>query len=140
VVLRGKIIDLVKRLREDEALRQKVEAGKHKLLQAAGGKLKLDEFLAIRLERIREKLTEGRGWSNDDSGSPPIKWLRAQLDKAMDRLATDGSLQASLDAVMKRGLLSWITQKHAMIGLLVREKLGAFSEKDLIDLVQEKAG
>ncbi|GBG08649.1 DUF445 domain-containing protein [Paenibacillus agaridevorans] len=140
VVLRGKIIDLVKKLREDEALRQKVEAGKHQLLQAAHGNLKLDEFLAVRLERIRDKLTEAQGMSNDDSVSQPLMWLRAQLNKGMARLASDRSLQTSLDVMMKRGLLSWITQKHAMIGSLVREKLGAFSEKDLIELVQDKAG
>lgn len=138
-VLREKIADLVIRLRGDEELRGKVEAGKEKLLAVAGDKLKLDDFLAARLESLREKLLHGSGM-NGEAESKPLAWLRGQLDKAVMRLQSDAGLQAVLDGMLKRSLLSWISQKHAMIGVMVREKLGSFSEAALIDLVKDKAG
>lgn len=137
--LRGKIAELVVRLREDDELRGKVEAGKEKLLATAGDKLKLDEFLAARLESLRSKLLHGSG-EDEESASRPIAWMRGQFDKGIRRLAADAGLQSSLDGMLKRSLLSWISQKHAMIGVMVREKLGALSESDLIELVKDKAG
>jgi uncharacterized membrane-anchored protein YjiN (DUF445 family) len=137
--LRGKIAELVVRLREDDELRRKVEAGKEKLLATAGDKLKLDEFLAARLESLRMKLLQGTE-EDGGRGSLPFEWMRGQMDKAIHRLATDVELRSSLDGMLKRSLMSWISQKHAMIGVLVREKLGSFSESDLIELVRDKAG
>lgn len=137
--LREKMSELVIRLREDEELRRKIESGKEKLLARAGDKLKLDEFLAARLESLREKLLQGSG-DNVEAEPAPIMWLRGQLDKAIKRLETDADLQATLDGMLKRSLMSWISQKHGMIGVMVREKLGSFSETDLIQLVKDKAG
>lgn len=138
--LRGKIQELVRRLREDEALRQKVELVKQRLLAAADGKLKLGEYLSARLETLRSKLLEQDDPEEGGSESKPVVWLRGQLDRLIGRLDDDQELQTSVDRMIKRGLMSWISQKHAMIGVMVKEKLSAFSEDDLIDLVKEKAG
>ncbi|MHA6485038.1 DUF445 domain-containing protein [Paenibacillus sp. strain BS8-2] len=135
--LRGRIAELVVRLREDQELIRKVEAGKDKLLETAGDKLKLGEFLSDRLTSLQMSLLQmGEG----ENMSVPLQWLRSQLDKSINRLETDEELQYALDGMLKRGLLSWISQKHAMIGVMIREKLSSFSEADLIDLVKDKAG
>ncbi|MDQ6418531.1 DUF445 domain-containing protein [Paenibacillus sp. LHD-117] len=138
-MLRGKIAEFVTRLREDEELRLKVEEGKQKLLSAAEGNLRFDEFLASRLDSLRNKLL-GQDIREEQTETPPVKWLHDQIDKAIQRFAGDRELQSSIDGMIKKSLLSWIEQKHAMIGLMVKEKLSAFSEVDLIELVKDKAG
>lgn len=131
----------IRRLREDEALRQRVENGKLKLIDALKPHIQLEHFLRERLIQAKTAILSPQ---DGNEGNPePTKlslWLRTELDHGLENLRSNPELQRSLDMGVKSLLLSWVEEKHAFIGAMVKEKLESYSERELIELVKEKAG
>ncbi|MFF2887033.1 DUF445 domain-containing protein [Paenibacillus sp. NPDC057967] len=133
------LAEFVRRLREDESLRQSIEAGKLTILAKIQENVPLEELLKTRIEKARAALMAAA----QDEGAPqssPLGWLRQEIDRGLEQLRTREDLQAALDTGVKSLLLGWIENKHTLIGRLVREKLNSFSEDELIELIKEKAG
>lgn len=131
----------IRRLREDEALRQRVESGKIKLIDALKPHIRLEAFLRKRLEEAKaDILSPQDGNEGNPAPSKLTQWLISELDHGLEQLKSRAELQRSLDTGVKTLLLSWIEEKHAYIGSLVREKLESYSERELIELVKDKAG
>lgn len=129
----------IRKLREDEAFRLRIEAGKLKLFESVKDHLQLDEFIRKRLTTLRETIvSSARGEEADKIA--PLRWLKEEIDNGIEGLAASPELSKSLDEGVKSVLLNWLEEKHAFIGRMVREKLESFSEQELIALVKEKAG
>ncbi|MCR2804842.1 DUF445 domain-containing protein [Paenibacillus soyae] len=138
--LKAMIAEFVRRLRDDEELREQVERGKTKALEALKERARLDEFLRKQLGRFHAALTGPGSGGETVPGAGVFRWLDTELEHGLQKLNNDSQLQRSLDGGIKSLLLSWIEEKHAWIGRLVREKLESYSEAELISLVKEKAG
>lgn len=138
--MKAMIADFVRRLREDERLRDRIESGKLKVLEALKEHARLDDYLRKQLERLQAAALESKNEKANTPDTLPFQWLRTELELGLEKLKNDAQLQRSLDDGIKSLLLSWVEEKHAWIGRLVREKLESYSEAELIALVKDKAG
>ncbi|WP_168121696.1 DUF445 domain-containing protein [Paenibacillus sp. HB172176] len=134
--LKEQLLLFIQRLREDEELRKRMEDGKLSLLKSLEGKLKLDEWLKNRLNALRELAEKGEGHEEGTS----LPWLREQLDYGFRQLNEKPQLAEALDRKLKSAILDWVERKHSAIGGIVQDQLQQYSEAELIQLVQEKAG
>ncbi|OBR63996.1 hypothetical protein A7K91_11415 [Paenibacillus oryzae] len=133
LALKEQLAGFVERLRNEVELRQEVERIKSKLLQGAGDSLRLDQFIASRLEKAREKLLAANGDASQG-------WIAEQISRGVAKLSESAELRKTVDSEIKHVLLAWLERHHTVIGKLVREKLNAFSEEELSDFVKDKAG
>ncbi|MFD0588209.1 DUF445 domain-containing protein [Paenibacillus sp. GCM10027627] len=132
------LTELIQRLREDEGLRERVEAGKLKLLNVLKEHFQLESFIQKRIASLQEEILNSQ--SDQDDSHITLRWLKDEVDRAIEVLQNSEPLQKSLDEGTKSMLLAWLEQKHAYIGRMVKAKLEAFTDEELIKLVKEKAG
>ncbi|WP_155971367.1 DUF445 domain-containing protein [Paenibacillus sp. Soil522] len=123
------------RLRTDEQLRYRIEAGKTSLLASLKDELKLDEYIQRGLEVIRQAAA-----ANAEGQLVRYPWIKAKVHEGIAYLEGNEELLTRLDQYVKNTLLKWMEQKHSYIGKLVTDKLNSFSEMELTQLVREKAG
>lgn len=133
--LKAFIANFVARLRTDEQLRDRIEAGKEKLLAAVKADLKLDVYIQRGLESLRQAAAE-----NAEGQLARYPWIKEKVREGVAYLEGNAELLARVDQYVKATLLKWMEQKHSYIGKIVTDKLNSFSEEELIELVKEKAG
>ncbi|MEV5025666.1 DUF445 domain-containing protein [Paenibacillus sp. LPE1-1-1.1] len=133
--LKAFIANFVARLRTDEQLRDRIEAGKETLLAAVKADLKLDVYIQRGLESLRQAAAE-----NAEGQLARYPWIKEKVREGVAYLEGNDELLARLDHYVKTTLLKWMEQKHSYIGKIVTDKLNSFSEEELIELVKEKAG
>lgn len=135
--LKERLIETVKRLKEDEELRLRVEGMKRRLLDAVWPHISLEPYLSRTFENFREALVhEGE---SDEERFGVRAWLHLQLDAAIDKLKEPERLER-LDAGLKAAAGTLLEQFHAAIGRTVRSKLNTYANEELIELVKDKAG
>ena len=62
------------------------------------------------------------------------------IDRLVDGFRNSREEQAALDTFVKNALTRLIEENHQVIGQMVRQKLDAFSNEMLVELIEEKAG
>ncbi|NIK74951.1 uncharacterized membrane-anchored protein YjiN (DUF445 family) [Paenibacillus castaneae] len=135
IQLKQYIADFIVRLKTDEQLRSRIEAGKMSLLQTLKDEIKLDEYIQRGLESIRQAAA-----ANAEGQIERYPWISDRIHQGITYMENHSELLARLDQYVKSTLLKWMEQKHSYIGKVVTEKLNTFSEEELIALVKEKAG
>ncbi|MDQ8734687.1 DUF445 domain-containing protein [Paenibacillus sp. LHD-38] len=133
--LKAFIAGFVARLRTDEQLRDRIEAGKETLLAAVKDDLKLDVYIQRGLESLRQAAAE-----NAEGQLARYPWIKEKLREGIAYMEGNGELLSRIDQYVKTTLLKWMEQKHSYIGKIVTDKLNSFSEEELTQLVKEKAG
>lgn len=68
------------------------------------------------------------------------QWLEQQIDKFIARISAQSEIHEQINHYVIASLTTFIERNHSYIGKLVRSKLEAFDEQQLIELVEEKAG
>jgi uncharacterized membrane-anchored protein YjiN (DUF445 family) len=129
------IIQFVARLRSDELLRAKIEAGKTKLLASVKADIKLDVYIQKGLESLRQAAA-----ANAEGELARYPWIKKKISEGIHYIEGNNELLSRLDQYVKTTVLKWMEQKHSYIGKMVSDKLSSFSEQELITLVKEKAG
>ncbi|MBD2872282.1 DUF445 domain-containing protein [Paenibacillus arenilitoris] len=125
----------IERLRSDEALRSRIEAGKAKALQSVKDEIDLEGYIHKGLEKLR-----GAAASAAEGEPAKYPWIRERVGQGVRYLAENAELRSRLDGYVKTTLLKWLEQKHSYIGGVVEGKLRSFSLEQLIALAKEKAG
>ncbi|MBP1991788.1 DUF445 domain-containing protein [Paenibacillus eucommiae] len=133
--LKKQLEQMVGRLRTDNQLRERVEAGKIKLLQSIKKHIHLDVLLQEYLEAFQQAVA-AKSTVNADI----FPWITNKLHDGITKISEDSAAIERLDQFLKKPLLNWLSQKHDYIGQVVSDKLHSFSEKDLIKLLEEKVG
>lgn len=133
--LKAYIGHFVMRLRTDHELRGRIEAGKKTLLKALKDEFKLDEYIEMGLEKLRQAAA-----ANAEGMRVRYPWIQDRVQQGVRYLADNAELRSRLDGYVKATLLKWLEQKHSYIGKAVTDKLNTFSEEELIALMKEKAG
>jgi len=136
--LKEEIATFVARLRTDDALRARVEAVKTAVLAIAREQLNLGEYLDKWMTNYKEKAAAAVAAEHGFAESFPR--LHTMIEEWLSRLSQDQEALNRLDEVIKKNAMKWLEQKHSSIGKLVRDGLNAFSEKELLQFVQDKAG
>ncbi|WP_169082615.1 DUF445 domain-containing protein [Paenibacillus sp. PL91] len=133
--LKAFIAQFVARLRTDEQLRSRIEAGKAALLSSVKEAIKLDVYIQRGLESIRSAAA-----ANAEGQLARYPWIKEKLHEGIKTLEGNKELLTRIDQYVKTTVLKWMEQKHSYIGRMVTDKLNSFSEEELIELVKEKAG
>ncbi|CAM4211470.1 uncharacterized membrane-anchored protein YjiN (DUF445 family) [Paenibacillus endophyticus] len=129
------IAQIVVRLRTDEQLRERIEAGKLSLLAAVKSDIRLDVYIERGLEALRKAAAD-----NAEGQLARYPWIKDKVREGVSYLESNSELLERIDQYVKTTVLKWMEQKHSYIGKLVTDKLNDFSEEELISLVKEKAG
>ncbi|OBZ12565.1 DUF445 domain-containing protein [Bacillus sp. FJAT-26390] len=135
IQLKAFIAQFVERLRTDEQLRNRIEAGKTTLLSSVKEEVKLDVYIQRGLESIRSAAA-----ANAEGQITRYPWIEEKLKEGIAYLEGNAELLNRIDQYVKTTVLKWMEQKHSYIGKMVTDKLNSFSEEELIELVKEKAG
>lgn len=72
--------------------------------------------------------------------SPWQQRLDIQLDLILDEFNTNLSQQQKADSLIKKALLTMIDRYHHQVGALVRENLNAYTNNNLVQLIESKVG
>ncbi|MCQ6559197.1 DUF445 domain-containing protein [Paenibacillus mendelii] len=132
--LKEQAASFVQRLRDDEALRARVEEGKLTLLALLREQLDLGAYLEDWIQAYRQRAAE------QPDGSALFPWLQQSIHSMIGKLDSNEAAIDRLDALIKKNVLVWIERQHSSIGKLVRDGLNAFSEEQLVQFVHDKAG
>lgn len=117
----------VKRLDEDDALIQVIQTWKNGILERVDLKDALEKLVASVIEsRMRR----------DEAA----EWLASHLDGYWRDLRTDDGMKQWLDDALKNMLEKIIKNEHHLIGEVVGETLGSFTNERLVRFIEEKAG
>lgn len=135
IQLKDIVRQYVLRVRTDEQLRARIEAGKMKLVNHLKGYIHIDVYISENLESFRQAAAEGA--AGEDGAFP---WIKNKVRQAVDHMANNPEWLDSVDRTIKDRLYAFIEQKHDYIGKLVKDKLGTYSEEELIKQVKEHAG
>ncbi len=114
-------------LRGNEALHEKIEQKGLELLKKAG----TGEAFS---NHIYPYLTDEKQFQKLRSFAGAI------IDRLVDGFRKSPEEQAALDAFVKNALTRMIEENHQVIGRMVRQKLEAFSNDRLVEMIEEKAG
>jgi uncharacterized membrane-anchored protein YjiN (DUF445 family) len=133
--LKAFIAQFVAKLRTDEQLRSRIEAGKATLLSSVKEEIKLDVYIQRGLESIRRAAA-----ANAEGQLARYPWIKEKLHEGISAMEGNTELLTRIDQYVKTTVLKWMEQKHSYIGKMVTDKLNSFSEEELIELVKEKAG
>ncbi|MDQ0061418.1 DUF445 domain-containing protein [Paenibacillus harenae] len=135
IQLKQMIEQYVHRLRTDQHLRDRIEAGKMKLVDSLKGHIHVDAYISENLESFRQAAASG---TTGVSGAFP--WITNKLRQTVDHMENKPEMLDRIDQTIKTKLYAIIEQKHDYIGKLVKDKLGTYSEEELIKQVKEHAG
>lgn len=69
-----------------------------------------------------------------------LDWLYRQADQHWQRFKSDAEMQQWLEIRMKQAIFEVVEKEHYLIGTVVQEVLGNFSDEDLNRFIEEKAG
>lgn len=135
IKLKQAIAGFVSRLKTDEELRSRIEAGKTKFMGTIKEEIKLEDYIQKGLESIRQAAAQ-----NAEGQLNRYPWITDRIRQGVLYMESHSEWLTRIDRYVKSTLLKWLEQKHSYIGKVVTEKLNTFSEEELISLVKEKAG
>lgn len=129
--LRQRALALAGRLRDDPALRQRVEQAKNEWLE---GRTDLAGQIAGLVAAVQQA-------ASGEAGRSVIRrWLAAQVDGLILAFRQSTDQQQALAQLLRQALLAFIDTHHAHIGRMVRERLDQYSTEDLVDLIESRVG
>jgi len=76
----------------------------------------------------------------DSSNSPVWIWLYEQIQNYWDNFTQNQQAQAWLEAGIKQAVHKLIENEHQLIGIIIKSVLNTFSNEDLNQFIEEKAG
>ncbi|MFB9324887.1 DUF445 domain-containing protein [Paenibacillus aurantiacus] len=141
--LKELLAEYARRLREEEALREKVERGKLQLIAFAREHLDLGAMLEEWLRRLKPDpaaAAEEKGAARSTPDQERSEWMHRRIAEFVRKFSGSRASLESLDGALKQAAMRGFEQKHDAIGRLVREGLEQFTEAELIRFVHDKAG
>jgi len=136
--LRTKISELlqgyVDQLQSDEAVQLKVDEIFRSFIKYATNAWITQEKIASIITSLIAQLEER------EQSSSVLDWVDQKLQHIIDALNGDERRLEQLNVYIRTAMTTFVERNHRYIGGVVRQKLDSFSEQELIELVQEKAG
>ncbi len=118
---------LLEHLDEDRTLLELLQTWKNGILERLG-----------LLEALQQLLTSAV--ESENRRQEAARWIAGNVDHYRNRLKTDEDIKRSTEEMLKNMLQKVIVSEHYLIGEIAKETLGAFSNKKLIDFINEKVG
>lgn len=118
---------LVERIDEDEVLVQVIQTLKTGILE----RVELTETL----EKLVGSVIESRKRREEAA-----EWLASHLDGYWRELRQDAEMKNWVDGILKNMLEKLVSSEHHLIGEVVGETLGSFTNERLVRFIEDKAG
>nr|WP_273545626.1 DUF445 domain-containing protein [Paenibacillus caui] len=139
IKLKEQMGHFVLRLRSDPDLRDSIERGKLRIINAIKGHVQLDAFVREILNFFLQ-LSKEDGATGGGKGTALYSWIDRKIEQGIGTLENNEDLLQAIDRYIKKNVLMWIEQRHGFIAQVVTDKLNTYSEQQLIGMVQDKAG
>lgn len=124
-----KLVEIVNQ--PDEEIPWTAELEQWKDIVADG--VELNGIIIPLIENFINKLSTG-------AHTQLLEWLYSQGDQHWQRFKSDAEMQQWLEVRIKQAIFEVVEKEHYLIGTVVQEVLGNFSDEDLNGFIEEKAG
>lgn len=120
------LVRIMMALRDDAAIREKVEGAKRGFL----AEVPWSRIVTLGLEQVRRIAEEGRAGA----------WMTQLAHQAADSLEHDPSRREQVQRWIKDGAVALLRRYHPLVGRLVRDNLSQMNERDWIDKLEWYVG
>ncbi len=127
--VREKLIDMTKESKAPGSWMDIIEEWKTAVLAGADMRGVITEFAEIALESMK-----------DSSNSPILLWLYEQSEIYWRNFTHNEEAKNWLESSIKQALYKLIENEHQLIGVIIHNVLDSFSDEDLNQFIEEKAG
>lgn len=127
--VREKLIDMTKESKAPGSWMDIIEEWKAVVLAGADMRGVIAEFAEIALESMK-----------DSSNSPILLWLYEQSEIYWRNFTHNEEAKIWLESSIKQALYKLIENEHQLIGVIIHNVLDSFSDEDLNQFIEEKAG
>lgn len=125
--IQERIQQLVDTLEKNQALSKAIESWKDGIIDR------------IQLKEPLEKLVSS-AVKSESFESITMEWGSKQLNQYWEKLKEDPETREWIDGILKSALVRIIKMEHYLIGEIVRETLGAFTDERLNKFIEDKVG
>jgi len=127
--LQVKLLDMIDQLDHSGLWSQDIEDWKLTVANEMDVTQLVTDFVQITLAANR-----------DSSNSPILRYLYEQIQNYWDNFTQNQQAQVWLEAGIKQAVYKLIENEHQLIGIIVRTVLNTFSDHDLNQFIEDKAG
>lgn len=124
-----KLLEIVEQPDKQVLWIKMLEDWKKSVLEGMDIRLVVTEFMEIALKSI-----------NDSANSHLLRWIYGQSKIYWLKFTQNQQGQVWLEASIKQTLYKLIENEHQLIGVIIHNVLDAFSNEDLNEFIEEKAG
>lgn len=135
--------DAIKKLETEPSVKDSIEAWKQEVMERIHLKDELQKIIngAIKITSDASNTLEVY---NDNvtalNTSPIMQWLTAQIEKYWKNFKQDTKIKKWLEDYIKENLVKIIKAEHHILGMMVRDTLGSFTNEALNEFIEVKAG
>jgi len=124
-----KLLAMAEQLESQGSWSEVLENWKHAVAEEMDTTQLAGDFVQIALEAAR-----------DSSNSPILRWLDDQMQMYWDNFIENEQAQIWLETGIKQAVYKLIENEHRLIGIIVKNVLNTFSDEDLNQFIEDKAG
>lgn len=124
-----KLLEIIGKSEEDSVWPLMLEEWKQSVIGDMNMNAILTEFAGVAMESIQES-----------PNSPILLWLTAQSKIYWTNFIKNQEAQLWLEESIKQALYKLIENEHQLIGVIIHNVLDTFSDEDLNNFIEEKAG
>lgn len=135
--------ETIKKLETDEAVTDSIELWKQEVMERIHLRDEFEKLIngAIKITaNVPAELEAYSIGASTENNSPVIQWLIAQVEKYWDNFKKDEKIKNWLEDYIKENLIKVIKAEHHLLGMMVKDTLGNFTNEALNEFIEAKAG
>ena len=135
--------EATRKMETDDSISNSIEMWKEEIMSRIHLKDELEKLIngAIKItSNDQSKLETYVTEVNISNNSQVIQWLIDQVNKYCNNFKQDEKIKNWLEGYIKENLMKVIKTEHHLIGMVVKENLGTFTNEALNEFVESKAG
>lgn len=135
--------EYIREMETDDSISNSIEKWKEEIMSRIYLKDELQKLINGVVKITDNASSELETYSAEVStsnNSPVIQWLIAQVNKYFNNFKQDEKIKNWLEGYIKENLMKVIKAEHHLLGMMVKETLGTFTNEALNEFIESKAG
>ena len=125
----AKLVEMINQLESQDSWLEAIEDWKQTVVEEMNVTQTVGNVVQTALEAI-----------NDSSNSPILGWLYEQLQNYWGNFTQNQEAQGWLETGIKQAVYKLIDNEHQLISIIVKSVFNTFSDEDLNEFIEDKAG
>lgn len=135
--------EAAQKMETDDSVSNSIEIWKEEIISRIYLKDELEKLINGVIKITDKAPSEVETYSEEVSisdNSPVIQWLIAQVNKYWNNFKQDEKIKNWLEGYIKENLMKVIKAEHHLLGMMVKETLGTFTNEALNEFIESKTG